>query len=80
MHYGTPAQELFADRKFGLFIHWGLYSIPGSGEWVQHNEQIPAAEYEALREQFRRGWPKAHSWTSAASKCNRQPGRCPVKR
>lgn len=53
MHYGTPAQEQFADRKLGLFIHWGLYSLLGRGEWVQHNERIPAAEYEALREQFR---------------------------
>ena len=53
MRYGTRAQELFADRKFGLFIHWGLYSIPGRGEWVQHNEQIPAAEYEPLQDQFR---------------------------
>jgi len=45
--------ELFADRKFGLFIHWGLYSILGRGEWVQRNEKIPAAEYEALRHQFK---------------------------
>ncbi len=53
MPSGTRAQELFANRKFGLFIHWGLYSILGRGEWVLHNEQLPAAEYEALREQFR---------------------------
>jgi alpha-L-fucosidase len=53
MHDGTHAQELFADRKFGLFIHWGLYAILGRGEWVLHNEQLTATEYEALRDQFR---------------------------
>ena len=53
MPHGTRAQELFTDRKFGLFIHWGLYSILGRGEWVLHSEQLPAAGYEALREQFR---------------------------
>ena len=44
---------LFADRKFGLFMHWGLYSILGRGEWVLRNEKIPPAEYEALRHQFK---------------------------
>lgn len=48
----TRAQELFADRKFGLFIHWGLYSILGRGEWVLFNEKLPAEQYEALRHQF----------------------------
>jgi len=30
------------NAKFGMFIHWGLYSILGRGEWVMHNEKIPA--------------------------------------
>jgi alpha-L-fucosidase len=53
MNDDARRQEHFADRKFGLFIHWGLYSILGRGEWVLHNERISAAEYEALRGQFR---------------------------
>lgn len=40
------------DAKFGLFLHWGVYSIPGRGEWVQWNEQIPVNEYAKLAEQF----------------------------
>ena len=43
---------LFADRKFGMLIQWGLSSILGRGEWVLRNEKIPPAEYEALRHQF----------------------------
>ena len=40
------------DAKFGLFMHWGLYSILGRGEWVQWNEQIPVDEYAKLADQF----------------------------
>jgi alpha-L-fucosidase len=40
------------EAKFGLFIHWGVYSIPGRGEWVQWNEQIPTEEYAKLASQF----------------------------
>lgn len=40
------------DAKFGLFLHWGLYSIPGRGEWVQWEEQIPVDEYAKLATQF----------------------------
>ena len=41
------------DAKFGLFLHWGVYSIPGRGEWVQWNEQIPVDEYAKLAQQFK---------------------------
>ena len=40
------------DAKFGMFIHWGLYSIPARGEWVMHNEKIPAEEYAKLADEF----------------------------
>ena len=33
--------EWFRNARFGMFIHWGLYSIPGRGEWVRSNEQMP---------------------------------------
>lgn len=26
--------QWFMDARFGMFIHWGLYAIPGRGEWV----------------------------------------------
>ncbi len=53
----TPAQHearlaWWREARFGMFIHWGIYSIPGRGEWVQWKEQIPVAEYAKLADQF----------------------------
>ncbi len=31
--------EWFLKDRFGMFIHWGLYSIPARGEWVMTNEK-----------------------------------------
>lgn len=46
----TPAQKeqrlaWWKNDRFGMFIHWGLYSVPGRHEWVQNYEKIPAKEY-----------------------------------
>ncbi|HRE68379.1 MAG TPA: alpha-L-fucosidase [Cyclobacteriaceae bacterium] len=38
----------FQDARFGLFIHWGVYSVLGDGEWVMNNQQIPIKTYEKL--------------------------------
>ncbi len=40
------ASNWFRDAAFGLFLHWGVYSVPGRGEWLMHNEQMPVAEYD----------------------------------
>ena len=40
------------EAKFGMFIHWGLYSVLGRHEWVMEQEGIPVAEYEPLAKQF----------------------------
>ncbi len=42
----------FREAKFGLFLHYGLYSILGRGEWVMLREKIPVAEYEKLKDRF----------------------------
>jgi alpha-L-fucosidase len=42
------AREWFQDARFGLFIHWGVYSLLADGEWVMNNRKIPAADYEKL--------------------------------
>src|SRR6195256_4322197 len=46
------AREWFQDARFGLFVHWGVYSVLGDGEWVMNNRKIPAADYEKLPAQF----------------------------
>src|SRR5260370_41176154 len=40
------------DARFGMFIHWGLYSVVGRHEWVMEDEGIPVAEYEELAKRF----------------------------
>ncbi len=50
------------EARFGMFIHWGIYSIPagvyqgrnigGLGEWIQNRAKIPSAEYRKYAEQF----------------------------
>lgn len=39
--------------KLGVFIHWGLYSILGDGEWVMDQRRIPKEEYNKLADVFR---------------------------
>ncbi|MBQ8403507.1 MAG: alpha-L-fucosidase [Clostridia bacterium] len=42
----------FEEMGFGMFIHYGLYSQLGRGEWVQHIEKIPKEEYIKLASTF----------------------------
>lgn len=44
--------QWWRDAKFGMFIHWGLYSILGREAWAMGDEDIPLADYEKLAEQF----------------------------
>src|SRR5947209_19781022 len=46
------AREQFQDAKFGLFIHWGVYSVLGDGEWVMNQKKMPIPEYEKLAARF----------------------------
>lgn len=42
------AREEFRDSGFGIFIHWGIYSMLGSGEWVLNRDEVTLSEYENL--------------------------------
>ena len=48
----AAALRWFRDAGFGMFLHYGLYSLLARHEWVQLTERIPVAEYEKLAEQF----------------------------
>jgi alpha-L-fucosidase len=52
--------------KFGMFIHWGLYSVLGRHEWAMENEGIPVAEYEQLAKQFTPRPNAAREWAKLA--------------
>ena len=49
----AAALEWFGKAKFGLFMHFGLYSLLGRHEWVMFREKIPVPEYEKLADRFR---------------------------
>lgn len=67
----------FRDRKFGLFLHWGLYAVPGGrwkgetmdyiGEWIQSKYRIPSAEYTKLASQFNPVRFDADRWIGKAA-------------
>jgi len=68
--------EWFRDAKFGLFIHWGLYSklagnwkgkrYYGSGEWIMNQAKIPAKEYEKVANDFNPINFNADEWVAIA--------------
>lgn len=47
-----PRLQWLREQKYGMFVHWGLYSLIGRHEWAMNRERIPIAEYEPLADQF----------------------------
>jgi alpha-L-fucosidase len=77
----TPAEHdarmaWWRNARFGMFIHWGLYSIPagtwdgkqipGIGEWIMNRASIPVADYKALASQFNPTGFNAHDIVALA--------------
>jgi alpha-L-fucosidase len=68
--------EWLRDTKFGLFIHWSLYSIPagvwkgneipGIGEWIMNHSRIPIKEYEKHADKFNPVKFHADKWVKMA--------------
>jgi alpha-L-fucosidase len=63
----AEGMQRFLDARFGMFIHWGLYSLLARGEWVMHHESIPVAEYEQLAARFNPVRFNASEWVSIAA-------------
>jgi alpha-L-fucosidase len=47
-----PSTNWFTDARYGMFIHFGLYSLLGRGEWVMNREKIAPEAYRELANQF----------------------------
>jgi len=60
------ARREFQDAKFGMFIHWGVYSVLGDGEWVFHDRKLKLNEYERLPKLFNPQKFDAHAWVALA--------------
>jgi alpha-L-fucosidase len=64
----------FRDAKFGLFIHWGVYSVPAGewqgnknyGEWFLEETHMPVSQYEKFRDQFNPVKFDAKQWVAVA--------------
>ena len=55
------------EARFGMFIHFGLYSVLGRHEWAMEEEGIPVDEYQKLAEQFNPKPHAARAWAKLAT-------------
>jgi alpha-L-fucosidase len=60
------------EAKFGMFIHWGLYSLIGQQEWVLESEGIPIPQYELLAKHFRPRPNAARDWARLARRAGQK--------
>lgn len=60
------ARQWFQDARFGMFIHWGVYSVLADGEWVMNNRGLTVQDYEKLAPQFNPTEFDPADWVSLA--------------
>ena len=60
------------EARFGMFIHWGLYSVVGRHEWAMEDEAIPVAEYEQLAKRFKPKPNAARDWARLAKQAGQK--------
>ncbi|MCX7427319.1 MAG: alpha-L-fucosidase [Planctomycetia bacterium] len=58
----------FEDAKFGLFVHWGVYSVLGEGEWAMNNKKITVEDYEKLPPKFNPTKFDSAQWVSTVKR------------
>ncbi|HTI07214.1 MAG TPA: alpha-L-fucosidase [Puia sp.] len=66
------ARQWFSGAKYGLFIHWGPFSIPGSGEWVMNDRNITVKNYTRLMDFFNPIDFDASAWVKMAKDAGMQ--------
>ena len=59
------SRKEFADMRFGIFLHWGLYSTFAQGEWYMQNAGIPFEEYSKAASGFYPARFNAREWVAA---------------
>jgi alpha-L-fucosidase len=70
----TRAQRMawWHEAKFGMFIHWGLYSVIGQHEWAMEVEGIPISQYELLAKHFQPKPNAAREWARLARRAGQK--------
>jgi alpha-L-fucosidase len=70
----TRAQRMkwWHEARFGMFIHFGLYSLLGRHEWAMENEAIPVKEYELLAKRFNPKPNAARDWARLAKQAGQK--------
>ena len=64
--YGKGDTKWFVQDRFGMFIHWGLYSQPARHEWVRNRECIKNEDYEKYFEVFNPDLYEPKEWARKA--------------
>ncbi len=64
--YGKGDTEWFVRDRFGMFIHWGLYSMAARHEWVKHNEKISDNDYQNYFDLFDPDLFNPQEWARSA--------------
>ena len=62
----VKARQWFQDAKFGMFIHWGVYSLLAKGEWVMFQDKMNIEQYEKLPPQFNPAKYDPEQWVKLA--------------
>ena len=70
----TRAQRMawWHQAKFGMFIHWGLYSVIGQHEWAKEVEGVPISQYELLAKHFHPKPNAAREWAKLAKRAGQK--------
>ena len=64
--------DWFKKARFGMFIHWGLYSIPARGEWIRSIEEMPEEQYMRYFDEFEAPDFDPKAWARAAKEAGMQ--------
>ena len=64
----TEQKKDFFNAKLGLFIHFGLYSLLGRGEWIMYRERISPEDYARLADRFRPAPGCVDAWCRFAAR------------
>ena len=73
-------KKIFHDWAYGLFIHYGVYSVYGNGEWKMFLERLDPKEYfEKALPHFHPTYEMGHYWAELAKRFQMEENRISVK-